>query len=105
MKRHVGLALVGLLALGACGGSAEADSGALLACSDFRSAARDSNDGLLTDEELRGKLKDIESNASVSEEPGVASSARAMLAAATAGDVDGLAVAVERMADACDGIN
>lgn len=91
---------VSLLLLGACG-SDGADSSAVLACRDFRSVVRDAQAGVLTDTELRDKLKGVEDTASVSEEPGVASSAREMLAAATAGNTEALAAAGDGMAEAC----
>lgn len=95
------------LALASCGGgSADAgsdaddgthdDSG--LACRHFRNIAGDAAEGILTDAELREKLKEVDDNASIAT-PEVAAAARDMLAAATSGS--GLGDAVTAMGEAC----
>lgn len=58
--------------------------------------------GLLTDAELREKLQEVHDDARVSDVPGIASNARAMLAGATSGSVP--ASAVEGFGDACRSI-
>jgi hypothetical protein len=80
----------------------EADASAQLACRHFRNVAADYSAGLLTMTELRGKLQEVNDDASVSQEPGIASSARGMLAAITAGDDAALATQVIAMSRACD---
>lgn len=82
MKRQA-TAIGVLLLAAACRADSGPDGGATLACSQFSGVARDAADGLLTDDELRSKIQDVESDASVSDEPGVAESARRMLAAVT----------------------
>jgi len=100
MKR---LGVIGVLLLVAsCGGNEdEPDGGARLACMHFRNVAADYSDGVLTIDELRDKLAEVEDDASVSEEPGIASAARAMLAAITQGDMDGLAEQIPQFDAAC----
>jgi hypothetical protein len=100
--------VIGVLILafsGACGGDesaeGEGDASAELACSHFRNVSGDAADGLLTDAELRDKLKEVHEDAQVSEEPGVADSARRMLAAATSGDTAELELAITAMDQAC----
>lgn len=79
------------------------DAGAQLACVHFTNVIRDASDGVLTDAELRDKLKEVADDASVSAEPGVADAARRLLAAATPPlNVDGYAVAMGDLLDACD---
>jgi hypothetical protein len=101
--KTIGLALgaVLLVVAAACGDDG-ADASATLACQHFRNVARDQTDGLLTREELRRKLGEVERDARVSEEPGIASAARDMVAAATAGDDAALADAVTRFGSVCE---
>lgn len=98
----IGLALA-LAIYGAVRGGSddEPDAGAKLACRHFRNVARDFSDGVLTVPEFRDKLKEVDDDASVSEEPGIASGARRMLAAVTAMDDAELADAVTDFGDAC----
>jgi hypothetical protein len=101
MKR-ICVAVVLALALSACGASGdEPDSAAFLACRSFRSMADDVNAGRLAVTELRGKIQGIESNASVSEEPGIARGASDMLAAATASDDRALSESVTSFEASC----
>lgn len=81
--------------------SGEGDASSRLACSHFFNVANDATAGVLTVEELREKLKEVNDNAKVSEAPGIRESARAMLAAVTSDDGDGFLEAVEAMGDAC----
>jgi hypothetical protein len=78
------------------------DASAQLACRDFYDVAGEAD--LITDAELRDRLQDIWNTAEVSETPGIAEAARAMLAAATSGDVDALEVAVDDMSAACSDV-
>jgi len=100
MKR---LAMISVLALTftACGADEGPDSGAFLACRQFNDSGRDYVAGVITFTEMRGKMKGIESNASISEEIGIASNARQMLIAATAGDRPEFEAAGLRFIDAC----
>lgn len=81
------------------------DASAKLACSEFRSTAREQSAGHLTYGELRDRIKKINDRAWVSETPGIASAAGDMLTAVTAGDDEALADAVNRMGTACRGID
>lgn len=78
------------------------DSGAKLACRDFYDVAR--NIDLMNDAELRERLQDIWNTAEVSETPGIAESAREMLAGMTSGDSDQLSEGVDGMAAACEDV-
>lgn len=101
MKRLV--LLVGVLVLAACGGTDSGpDAGAQLACTHFSNVAQDAADGVLTNEELRSKIKEVEDDASVSDEPGVADAARRMLAAVTAVDPEAYGDAVTDFVAACN---
>ena len=77
------------------------DASAELACGHFRNVAGDIAAGVLTDAEVREKLQEVDRSASVSEEAGIASGARAMLAAVTRGDLAALTEAVGDFGDAC----
>jgi hypothetical protein len=86
----------------ACGGSSEkGDAGAQLACPHFRSVMRDFTAHILTLDEFRGKLKEVNDNAKLSSEPGIAPNSQAMLAAVTQVDDPALSAAVSRFGDAC----
>ena len=99
----VALIVVGAIVVGVISGGDddEPDGGAQLACRHFRNVANDYSDGVLTLGELREKLKEVEDDARVSEEPGVASAARELLAAATALDAAAMVPAIERLDQAC----
>lgn len=100
--KSICVAAVVVLALSACGASAdEPDGAAFLACRSFRSMAEDVNAGLLTVSELRGKIQGIELNASASDEPGIARGASDMLAAATASDDRSLSESVTSFEASC----
>ena len=99
VMRRWWVASAAVLALVGCtssNGNGDADGSASLACQHFRNVAADYSDEILTMDELRDKLKEVDGDAQYSTEPGVASSARAMLAAITAGDFDGLAEGRDR---------
>ncbi len=93
--------VIAVVVFAGCGGDDGADGGATLACTDFRDMAGDYRDGVLTASELRDRIAGFEDEAEVSGEPGVASAARDLLAAATAGDESAMADAVTRMNRAC----
>jgi len=78
-----------------------ADDGASLACSHFRNVMGDASKGLLTDAELRTKIQEVYDSAHVSANPGIASDAQAMLAAATANDGTAFTNAIAAFSDAC----
>lgn len=71
-----------------------------LACDHFRNIAGDVTEGVLTDEELREKLKEVDDNAVIAT-PEVRGAARAVLRAITQGAGEGLSQAVEDMDEAC----
>jgi hypothetical protein len=81
--------------------TSEGDASAQLACSHFFNVARDASAGILTEAELREKLKEVNDDARVSDVSGVRNAAQAMLAAATSGDADSFTDAVTAMGDAC----
>lgn len=95
-------AIAGLaFTLAACSAEQGPDGGAFLACREFNDSGRDYVAGAITFGEMRDKMKGIESNASVSDEVGIASNAREMLVAATAGDQPAFEAAGLRFIDAC----
>lgn len=104
VKRAVALvaAVIGLASCsGGAGNTGGADSGAQLACSHFRNVATDYNAGVLTASELRDKLKQVDDDAQISGEPGVATAARQLLAASTAGNENEMARQVTALNAAC----
>lgn len=103
LKTGVMVALVGLLI--SCSSTPadpveEARRGSRLACEHFRNVARDAADGIYTNEELRQKLREVDGNAIIGTRE-VQAAARAMLAAATQGDLSALGDAVSEMDQAC----
>lgn len=97
----VTLTLAGSL-LAACSDSeAAGDSSAELACSEFRELAGDVQDDQLTTEEMRSAMQEVEDRASRSDDEGLASASREMVAAITAADDDRLAAAVAQVDEAC----
>jgi hypothetical protein len=60
---------------------------------------------LLTPSELRERAQGVWDNAEISETPGIMTSARAMLAALTNGDLDALEAAVGDMDAACSNVD
>jgi hypothetical protein len=89
---------------GTSNGSAS-DAGAELACTHFRNVAKDQADGLLTRDELRTKLKQVASDAQGATHQDINDQARAMVAAATSGDDEGLGSAVRAFDAACKKLN
>jgi hypothetical protein len=108
MKRLVCGVLLLLLVAGCGGGSDQGgeqqgpDASAQVACADFRSAMRDVQQGILTDEELRDKVKEIDREASVSTQAGLASAGRAMLREVTTGTGEGFVLAAKLFDQSCD---
>jgi uncharacterized lipoprotein YajG len=74
------------------------DRSSSLACDHFRNVLGDAD--ILTSQELRVKLQEVESNANIAT-PAVQRSARDLLVAATAGDAEGVTRAVVELSDAC----
>lgn len=95
-----------IILMGACGdgsssgGGNEERSQSSLACDHFRNMAADVSDGVLTDSEIREKLKEVDENASIAT-PEVQEAARGMLSAITAGDYKALGRETRRMDAAC----
>lgn len=106
--RRVAIAAGALaIALAGCGGGTpsssdqgSSDNQAGLACDHFRNIAGDVSAGTLTAGELRGKLKEVSSNAIIAPAD-VQEAATAMLRAATQGDDADLGAAVTDMDSAC----
>lgn len=86
------------------GGGGSGDAGAELACTHFRDVARDFGNGLLTLEELRGKLQEVDSNAKYSSSPGVAAGSQAMLRDITQGDIGALTTDLGTFSAACQAV-
>lgn len=107
-KVGCGLVLLLLVFIGVCSAvSSDGDdtetspsSKSGLACDHFRNIVSDVRAGVLTDAELRSKLKEVNSNASIAS-PSVQVAAQNMLAAVTQGRTDQLLVAVGAMDRAC----
>lgn len=104
VRRLSALALVALLVAG-CGGSESSEerpqrSQSSLACDHFRNVLRDAGDGVLTEPELRTKLKEVEGNANIAS-PAVQNAARQLLAAATSGTSQQVQDAAAQMLTAC----
>lgn len=78
-----------------------ADASAQLACSHFRNVVADESSGVLTDAELRGKLKEVYNDARYSSNAGIPEGAQAMLAAVTQGDPAGLRQGLDDFSTAC----
>ena len=70
-----------------------------LACRHFRNVARDAADGILTGEELRSKLAEVERDARGSEDAAIARTARELLATFTSGGDQAASIAA--FGDAC----
>lgn len=97
----VALTFAGSL-LAACSDSeAAGDQSAEMACDNFRVLAGDVQDGQLTTDEMRSAMREVEGQASRSDDEGLADSAREMVAAITDGDDDRLAAAVADVDEAC----
>ena len=75
--------------------------GSRLACDHFRNVMRDVSDGILTPEELRGKLQEVDDNASIGT-PEVQTAATDMLRAATQDEGDAFVTSVASMDSACE---
>jgi hypothetical protein len=78
-----------------------ADAPAQMGCDHFRNVMSDVAAGLLTDSELRTKIKEVYDSAYVSTNTGIAPAATAMLAAITAGDSNALTTAIKDFGTAC----
>jgi hypothetical protein len=92
----IGMRIVGafacVLVLGACSSASNADhphptgdSSAELACGNYRGMVSDAKAGVVNDREIRKELQGVYSDARLSDTPGIAESARQMLAALTNG--------------------
>ena len=98
---RIGCLVLALCLLGACSSDSEPTGDqSSLACNHFRNVLGDVQDGVLTDTELREKLKEVESNASIAS-PGVQTAARQLLAAATSGSSEEISAAGGKLLAAC----
>lgn len=110
MRWTVTVAALTLLAGVACGtdngsgGSQDrpGDASARAACGHFHNVAVDARDGVLTEDELREKLREVNDTAQASDVTPVRNAAREMFAAITSGTADEFDEAVRRMSSACD---
>jgi hypothetical protein len=85
--------------LAACESAADQDLVSENACRHFYNVAADA--GILSTEELRGKLQEVNSTASSGEDRAVRDAARDLLSAITNGDVADFESAVSDMDEAC----
>jgi hypothetical protein len=83
------------------GSTPDADASAELACAHFRDVVTDEANGVLTDAELRDKLKEVYDKARYSTNAGIPEGAQAMLAAVTQGDPAGLRQGLNAFSAAC----
>lgn len=81
--------------------SNDVDASLRLACSHFYNVASDVTVGILTEAEVREKLREVYDDAKVSDVAGVRSAAQAMLVAITSGDGDAFGAAVRAMDKNC----
>jgi hypothetical protein len=77
----------------------KADASATFACRHFRNVISDAD--VLTDAELREKIKEVEKDANVSQNDGIPEHGRGMLAAITANDVEAFGAEAAAFAQAC----
>lgn len=77
----------------------EAEQHSRLACTHFRNIAGDAE--LMTDSEIRSKMKEVHDDASIAT-PGVRSASRDALAAITSGSTAEFQAAIQRLDSACD---
>jgi hypothetical protein len=84
-------------------GSSKGDDSAFLACRSFRDLASQVSDGVLTEREVRDKLREVYDDARISETTGIAQSAKKMLRVITEQGYEApeLAAAVRSMSRAC----
>ena len=103
-------AILVTLVLSGCGSSSPTASApaqpkddilAKSSCEHFRNVASDATKGLLTDAELRVKLKEVYGDAQYATSDGIASGAQEMLSAITSGDSAALSAAITAFDLAC----
>jgi hypothetical protein len=80
----------------------EEDIVATDACTHFKNVYRDTADGVLTDAELREKIKEVNDTASASEVPKIRTAARELLSAVTIGTTDDALAAMANMLAICN---
>lgn len=112
MQRIIGAisATVFALTVTACGSSSTAsgpaeDAGAILACDHFRNIMHDVASGILTDAELRDKMKQVNTDAQVATTDRIAPQALAMLGDVTQGDNTAFLADAVAFSDACKTID
>lgn len=79
----------------------EGDASAQLACTHFRNIVDDASAGILTDAEIRDKLKEVYDKAYVSSTRGIADGARELLAGITTGTTSDFETALDSFSSAC----
>lgn len=79
----------------------EADASARVACDHWRNIVSDISKGLLTDEEIRTKVKEVYDSAWVSDSPGIAENAEALLRSVTMDDGEAFMEAIGDFTAAC----
>jgi len=77
------------------------DASAIIACRDFSSAINDVQKGLLTDAEIRGRIKDVQYNAHLADSFEIRSRGESMLRALTIGTPSDALKEFARFAEAC----
>lgn len=103
--RLLGVGVALLLTLGGCaetggsGGGDEVDQSSL-ACDHFRNVSGDASQGLLTDAEMREKMKEVHSNAAIAT-PEIRAASTKMLSAITSGELGRFTKAIGKMDSAC----
>jgi hypothetical protein len=97
----VSLLVLGMVLLVGCeSGKESARDSSSLACDHFRNIVDDVASGVLTNTEIRTKLKEVDDNASIAT-PQVQAAARAMLIGITQNDDESFAAGVRAMNSAC----
>jgi hypothetical protein len=80
----------------------DGDGPAQFACSHYQNVSEEAAAGLLTDDEIRSKIREVYDTAKLSETPGIADSAERMLQAVTAMDAEALTRASEDFTSVCE---
>lgn len=107
MRTRTLAAIAATVMLAACSGggsgttaAAGGDDGSEATCRHFRNIAGDASDGILTDEELRAKLKEVDDMAVIASTD-IRDAARELLATVTSGTDAEQADAINALGEAC----
>lgn len=99
MRTRWTAAAVLIAGLAACSTDGDGDAGGMLACRNFRSTANDYD--TLNASELRSRLRGIDDNAKISDNPSIRTAGRALIVADTSGTTNDMIDAVNAMTSAC----